>query len=143
MRVIAIIALLFFSGRFGMAADVKWHTDFDTAQALAQKEKKKLFIEFTGSDWCRPCIVLEKTILHSAEFEAFAKKHFVLVQLDYPFRKKQSEEVKKKNQAVAEKFAVENYPTVVIVRPSGKVIFREFGDPRLTPAKYVARFKDL
>lgn len=143
MRQLAIVAGFLISLNFGFAAEATWHTDFNKAEALAKKEKKQLFVEFTGSDWCRPCIVLEKQILHSADFEAYAKKHFVLVQLDFPFRKKQREEVKKKNQAVADRFKVVNYPTVVIVAPNDEVLFHEFGDPKLTPAKYVARFKKL
>ena len=143
MKQIVTIVILLVSLSTGLAAEVKWHTDFETGAALAKKEKKQIFVEFTGSDWCRPCLVLEKQIFHSPEFEAYAKEHFVLVQLDFPFRKKQTEEVKKKNRAVADRFKVVNYPTVVIVAPDGKVLFHEFGDPKLTPAKYVARFADL
>ncbi len=48
--------------------NVEWLTNFETAQARARSEKKLLLIEFTGSDWCPPCILLERQVFSQPEF---------------------------------------------------------------------------
>src|SRR5689334_23913829 len=40
------------------AAELNWLTDFNAAKERARTEKKLVLINFTGSDWCPPCMRL-------------------------------------------------------------------------------------
>ena len=59
-----------------------WIADFDEAVKLAKAEKKDLFVDFTGSDWCGWCKKLDAEVFSKEEFLTAAKKSFVLVALD-------------------------------------------------------------
>ena len=72
-----------------------WETDVDAALALAAKENKSVMLEFTGSDWCPPCIMMGKKVFSKEEFVKAASKDYVLVHLDFP---KKDKELAEKNQ---------------------------------------------
>lgn len=61
-----------------------WLTDHDKALAKAKTEHKNVFIEFTGSDWCPPCIFMKKNVFSKKEFIDPASKNFVLLEIDLP-----------------------------------------------------------
>ncbi len=109
------------------AAEGDWLTDFSKAQAQAKTEKKMVLMDFNGSDWCPPCKALRKTVFSSPEFLDYAKKNLVLVDVDFPRQKKQPEELKKANQALAEKYSIEGYPTVIILSSDGKELKKSVG----------------
>jgi len=79
-------------------------------------------MDFTGSDWCIWCQKLKKEVFTTPEFEAWAAKNVVLLELDYPRSTPQPEAVKKQNTELAEKYGIEGYPTVLFVDASGKVL---------------------
>lgn len=117
-------ALLATSGAT-FAAD--WQTDYARALERAKSENKRVLLDFTGSDWCGPCIQLKKSVFSRPEFSAYAEKNLVLVEVDYPQRKKQSAELKKQNDKLARQYGIEEkgYPTIVLLDPNGKIL-REF-----------------
>ena len=43
-----------------------------------------LLIEFTGSDWCPPCIMLGRQVFSQPEFKDYAAQHLVLLEVDFP-----------------------------------------------------------
>ncbi len=61
-----------------------WVSDLEAAKAQAKKENKTLLIKFTGSDWCPPCIAIEKAVFSKKEFVAQVKDKFVLCIIDVP-----------------------------------------------------------
>ena len=81
-----ITTLLFFISCTIANAQV-WNNDFTTAKKLAQEQNKKIILVFQGSDWCGPCIKLEKEIWSSEEFKTYAKDHFILLKADFPKKK--------------------------------------------------------
>jgi len=99
-----------------------WLTDLPTAQAQAKAEKKLVMMDFTGSDWCGWCIKLHKEVFSKPEFEEYAKKNLVLVEIDFPNRKPQTAALKKANQALQTKYQVEGYPTIIVLDGDGKKI---------------------
>jgi thiol:disulfide interchange protein len=100
-----------------------WSTDVEAAVAQAKKEKKAVLVEFTGSDWCPPCIMMRKNVFSKKEFVDAASKDYVLVEVDLP---KKDKELAAKNQIVAEKYKIEGFPTVVLLNPEGKEFTRFF-----------------
>lgn len=100
-----------------------WSTDLEKAFEQAKKEKKPLLVEFTGSDWCPPCIAMRKNVFSKKEFLDAAGKKFILVELDFP---KGDKELKEKNDPYAEKYNIEGFPTVILFDPAGKEFDRFF-----------------
>ena len=122
------------------AADA-WLTDLDEGIKVAKAEKKAILVDFTGSDWCGWCIRLKKEVFDQKEFAAVTKD-FVLVELDYPQKKKQSPEEKAKNQALAKKFSIEGFPTIMLLNSDGEP-FAQTGYQAGGPEKYLAHLADL
>jgi thioredoxin-related protein len=100
-----------------------WSTDLEKAFAQAKKEKKPLLVEFTGSDWCPPCIAMRKNVFSKKEFVDAASKKFILVELDFP---NGDEKLKAKNEPYAEKYKIEGFPTVILFDAEGKEFSRFF-----------------
>jgi thioredoxin-related protein len=91
-----------------------WHTNMEEAVKLANKSKKPLLLFFTGSDWCGWCMRLQKEVLKTPEFAAWAEKNVVLVELDFPRKSNQTDAEKQQNAQLAKYFGVQGYPTVWI-----------------------------
>ena len=98
-----------------------WQTNLDKAIEQAKAENKSVLVEFTGSDWCPPCIAMRKNVFTKKEFIDEASKKFVLVELDFP---KGDEELAEKNQPLAEKYKIDGFPTVVLLDDEGKEFTR-------------------
>ena len=104
-----------------------WETNIETAVAKAKKENKSVMVEFTGSDWCPPCIMMHKKVFSKSEFVSKASEKYVLVVVDIP---KKDPELKKANQKVMAKYNVRGVPTVILMDSEGK----EFN--RFTASQY-------
>ena len=119
--------LIVFSFVATIASGSEWQTDYEQALATAKAARKFVLLDFTGSDWCGPCISLRKRVLSSKEFAAYAAKNLVLVEIDFPQGKKQSAELKKQNERLSKQYGIDEkgFPTIVLLDPAGKVI-REF-----------------
>ena len=105
--------------------DELWLTNFELARKLAVEDGKPILMVFSGSDWCKPCMILHETILNTEEFSAYAKDHVVLLKVDFPsFRKNRlSKEHQKHNDALAEKYNEQGYfPNVLLVDAEGNII---------------------
>lgn len=100
-----------------------WSTDLEKAFEQAKAEKKHVLVEFTGSDWCPPCIAMRKNVFSKKDFVDAASKKFILVELDFP---KGDKALKEKNQPLAEKHKIEGFPTVILFTPEGKEFTRFF-----------------
>ncbi|MCF7561029.1 thioredoxin family protein [Sabulilitoribacter multivorans] len=94
-----------------------WHTDMNKAFDIATKENKTLLLFFTGSDWCGWCIRLQKEVLKTPDFEKWAKDKVVLVELDFPRRTPQDNNLKIQNYQMQKMFNVNGYPTVFFAKP--------------------------
>jgi thiol:disulfide interchange protein len=104
------------------SARLGWKTDFAAAFGAARKEGKILFIDFTGSDWCPPCMRLEKEVFASPEFAKFAAKNLVLLRVDFPKTNALPPARQKANDELAQYFGIEGFPTMVLVSPRGVLL---------------------
>ncbi len=109
------------------AAELKWETDLPTALAQAKAEKKAVFLDFTGSDWCPACILFHKQSTASSEFADYAQKNLVLVEVDFPNNKPQSDTLKTANKALQKKYNIEGFPTLILVNADEKELGRQLG----------------
>ncbi|MFN3968887.1 thioredoxin family protein [Flavobacterium sp.] len=122
-----------------------WTTNIEEAKATAAKENKNILLVFSGSDWCAPCIKLDKNVWQSTEFKTYADEKFVLLRADFPKKKANvlPEELKKANLALAEKYNKDGFfPLVVVLDANGKVVARK-GYENQTAEKYIAELQAL
>lgn len=118
MKLLIILFFLTFS-------TTEWTTDFSKAKTEATEKSKYILLNFSGSDWCGPCMKLKKEVLDSEEFLKFAEDKLVLVRADFPRNKKNklSPEQTKQNEALAEKYNNEGkFPLTVLINADGKVV---------------------
>jgi protein disulfide-isomerase len=104
-----------------------WLTDLEKAKAKAKEEKKAVLINFTGSDWCGFCIKLQKEVFTKPEFKEYADKNLVLVEVDFPSKKKLPADLKKANEKLKDEFKIEGFPTLVVLDANGKKLGEEVG----------------
>jgi len=120
---------------------VTWTGDFNAAKTEATQKHKLILINFSGSDWCGPCIRLRKEILESGTFEGYASDHLVLVRADFPRQKKNqlSKEQTKLNEALADKYNADGkFPFTLLVNDNGKVLKSWDGFPNESPDQFVS-----
>jgi thioredoxin-related protein len=131
MKKIILIAFFFIGLSAAQAQELKWYTDVKEAIKVSNKKKKPLMLFFTGSDWCGWCIRLQNEVLKTPEFSKWAKESVVLVELDYPRRTAQSDEIKKQNNELQQAFGIQGFPTVYFanatVNKEGKINFEGLG----------------
>lgn len=139
-----ILMSVLLAGTFltAQAAD-NWLTDLPKAKEIAQKENKAILIDFTGSDWCPPCMKLKKDVLSTSEFEEFAKKNLVLVEIDFPNKKEQSDELKAANEKLKNQYKIEGFPTILVLDAKGNKLGEEVGYGGENPKEYIKKIEGM
>ncbi|RAJ22635.1 thioredoxin family protein [Pedobacter cryoconitis] len=129
-----------------LAGSLSWMSNFTRAQQQAKSTHQQILVNFSGSDWCGPCIRLRKEILESEVFETYAKAHLVLVRADFPRQKKNqlSAEQIKLNEALAEKYNPDGkFPYTLLLDENGKVLKSWDGYSNETPEKFVQEITSI
>ncbi|PAW94721.1 thiol-disulfide isomerase [Mucilaginibacter sp. MD40] len=140
MKNLLVIALFWLS-----APVVNWSGDFNETQKEAQRTHKYILINFSGSDWCGPCIRTRKEILETKTFEDYAADHLLLVRADFPRQKKNQlpKDQVKRNEALADKYNPNGeFPLTLLVDENGKVVKTWEGFPNVSPEKFVAQITE-
>lgn len=118
-----------------------WQLDFRQAQAEAVASRKHILLNFSGSDWCGPCIKLKKDVFESDAFTKYAEGRLVLVRADFPRAAKNqlSKTQTAHNEALAERYNPEgNFPFTVLTDATGKVLKTWKGYPAgMTPQAFL------
>lgn len=65
-----------------------WLTDYSEACKLATEKQQPILLNFSGSDWCVPCMRMKKDFFESQEFSTYASTNLVLLRADFPRGKK-------------------------------------------------------
>ena len=126
------------SGALGITG---WTENYAAAVESAKIDNKKLLLDFTGSDWCVWCTKFDDDVLSQPEFAGYAKTNLVMVMLDFPHAKPQSDSVKKTNNELQEKFKVDGFPTYVALTPDGNEIGRQIGYLSGGPRAFIAELE--
>lgn len=135
IAMVLILALSFLN----VANAQEWQKDLKKAEKIASTEDKPIVLVFQGSDWCAPCIKLDKEIWSTDAFKNYAKEHFVMLKADFPRRSKNklAAEQQEKNNKLAKTYNPEGYfPLVVVLDKSGTVLGKT-GYKKTTPEEYI------
>ena len=127
-----------------LVASPDWLTNFAQAKTEAQASHKQILVNFSGSDWCGPCIKMKREVFDSETFTAYAGSNLVLVNIDFPRLKRNQlpKEQVQLNETLAEEFNKEGiFPLTLLLDENGKVLKTWRGNPGLDAADFVAQIQ--
>jgi thioredoxin-related protein len=124
------------------SAESNWVTDYKKAQEAAKAGKKLMLLDFTGSDWCGWCMKLDKEVFSTPEFQNYASRNLILVKLDFPRRRPQTEALKKQNEQLAQKYGIQGFPTIIVLNGQGEKV-GELGYMNGGPSPFLAKLETL
>lgn len=111
-----------------LTISLNWQSSFEDAVKKAKKEKKPILIYFTGSDWCGPCIRLEKDLFATNKFKKISDNKLVLYKADFPRNTDLvAPENRKINKELSHRYAQTSFPTMIIINEKGEVLGRKNG----------------
>ncbi|TMM53140.1 thioredoxin family protein [Maribacter algarum] len=137
MKIVAPILFFFFS-ICTFAQD--WEDTYAETVATSVDQNKPIVLVFAGSDWCAPCIKLDKTIWQSEEFKTYSKENYILYKADFPRKKANqlSAEMAQQHALLAERFNPKgHFPLVVVLNQEEKVLGK-MGYKKTTPEDYIS-----
>ena len=124
----------------GTSDNLNWEDNLETALQKAKSENKAVLVNFTGSDWCVWCQKLSAEVFSQPEFEDYANENLILVKIDFPEKIEQSVETKMYNNQLAQRFGIEGYPTIFLLKNDGSVALKTGYLPG-GPVNYVSQLK--
>lgn len=156
----AALSVLFFTacGECGSADNTKQETpqtqqsapapaaaaqnSFNAVCEKARAAGKPVLLSFNGSDWCPWCIKLDQEVFAQKPFQDWVQENAVMYVADFPRSKQLDADTAKQNQLLVQKYNVEGFPTVVLIRADGTEIARTGYRPG-GPEKYIEHLKEL
>ncbi len=130
--------VFFFCSILSNAQD--WKATYVDALESSKAQNKPIILVFAGSDWCAPCIKMDRSIWQSSEFKTYAVENYILYKADFPRKKSNQlpEEIRNQNTKLAEQFNKEgHFPLVVILDESEKILGKT-GYKKLNPESYIS-----
>lgn len=113
---VLVIATFMCSGLFAQGIEFD-HGTFNEALAKAKKENKLIFMD-CYTTWCGPCKYLSKNIFTQKEVGDFYNKNFVNLKMDCE---------KGEGPALASKYGVSSYPTLLFIDGEGNAVHKLVG----------------
>jgi thioredoxin-related protein len=118
----------------------EWNNDLDLAMREAIAKDKKILLLFSIPESCGVCEKLEKNVLQSEEFKAFAKENYILIRPD--FSESAAFETKANNLLIVEKYNKDGFfPFVVILDKNAKVLGSTGLYNDETPQQYLLKLR--
>lgn len=139
-----ILGLFFIISMTTYTSAQEWQSDITTAKSIAKEKGYPILLVFKGSDWCAPCIKLDRQVFDTETFKIYAKDHMVLLEADFPKRKKNAlaKEQQEKNDALAARYNKRGiFPFVVILDAEGTVL-GETGYFKASPSEYILHLEE-
>jgi thioredoxin 1 len=84
---------------------------------IAKKENKFVFLDAYAS-WCGPCKLMKRNTFTDAKVAEFYNKHFINMAIDME---------KGEGVALSEKYDITSYPTLLFIKPDGKIVLKATG----------------
>jgi thioredoxin-related protein len=137
MRKILLVALLSVASLLSKAA-----TDssfIQKTEATAATQHKYILLNFSGSDWCIPCMKMKKAVFATDTFSRYSTENLLWINADFPRNKKSlSKQQVKQNEDLADKYNKKGaFPYTVLLDEKGNVIKSWDGFPNLTAEEFI------
>ena len=124
----------------------KWQPDFETAKKVALEKHELILLNFSGSDWCGPCMLLRKEIFESDVFSKMADTSLVMINVDFPRNKKNQldEKTSRQNDALADKYNPDgNFPFTLLLDANGKILKSWVGLPNESAEEFADEISSI
>ena len=133
MKATSLLLFLFFFPTVIFSQD--WITNWDDALQMAAQDDKKIILVFSGSDWCGPCIKLEKEIWETKFFKDYAATHYVMVRADFPKRKKNAlpKAQQSHNEQLAARYNPNGYFPFIVILDKQETVLGQTGYQKKEP----------
>jgi thioredoxin-related protein len=141
MKKILVITFSFIALSFTI-----WQPNFEAAKKMARDKHKLILLNFSGSDWCGPCIRMRKEIFEDDRFSKMADTTLILVNADFPRNKKNQLDklVEKQNEALADRYNPSGkFPFTLLLDASGKIINSWDGLPKENAAQFAKEIREI
>lgn len=129
-----------------LAPSTAWLYNMEDAKKTAAQKHELIILNFSGSDWCGPCIRLRKEIFESTDFKTYADENLVLVNADFPRLKKNqpSKEQIKINEALADQYNPKGkFPYTLLLSADGKILKTWDGFPGVSAEDFTNEIKTI
>lgn len=136
MKKIILFAFIFSAS---LSFSQNWTISLDAAKTEAAASNKNILLVFSGSDWCAPCIKLDKTVWQSAEFKKESESNWVVYKADFPKKKgnQLNPILTESNSKLAAQYNVAgNFPLVLLLDKSGTILGVE-GYKNISASEYI------
>ena len=123
----------------------KWTMDYAAAAKLAKEKNLPMLLNFTGSDWCGWCKIMDGNVYAKPEWSEFAAKQLLLVTLDFPKDKSiVPQRLVAQNNELKDKFGIRGYPTYIILDSDGETKIGQLGAGKeKTPASFIGEVEGV
>jgi thioredoxin-related protein len=138
------VKLLFLLSVF-LIPSQNWYHNLNDAEKIAEKEHRYILLNFSGSDWCGPCIRMRSEIFESNVFKQMADAELVMVNADFPRNKKNQlpAEQQKLNDEMADKYNSHGkFPYTLLLNAEGKVLQTWEGLPDESPENFTMEVRN-
>ena len=144
MKISAIIMTM------GILAGCAWAlpqaASVEAALPVAKEQGRDIMLEFTGKEWCPPCIHLRTKILETEEFEKAVGDKYVLVEVIFPRLPSAvaaiPEEQRNANEKLLAHHRIETgLPTVLLLDAEG-LPYAQVAGARRTTAEYLKALEE-
>jgi thioredoxin-related protein len=135
-RLVAAVTVCLAVAASAQASD-RWLRSYDEAMEAAERTGRPVLTIFTGSDWCPHCVTLEKKVLDSQQFLAWAENRVVLLMIDLP-QQGISQDERNARSRVCIKYGIRTFPNTVLIAPDGAKIMAQSGYHGQTPEAWLA-----
>jgi thioredoxin-related protein len=86
---------------------------------------------------------MDREVLSTSEFQNFAAPRFVMVTVDFPHESFQTDDEKQRNTALAAKYGVSGYPTLIATDANGQKLTLLDGYPNGGMDAVIGMLKNL
>ena len=117
-------------------------TSYEQGQQEAKANNKLVLLDFTGSDWCGWCVLLDREVFSKPQFKEYASKNLVLIEIDFPKRKPVPDALRKQNVVLARRYQIQGFPTIIVLNGDGQMV-GELGYVKGGPAAFIAELEKL
>ena len=118
----------------------QWTMDYEAAVKLAAEKELPMMLNFTGSDWCGWCKLMDKEVFAKEEWKKFAAENVILVTVDFPKDKSiVPEKFVARNNELKKQFGIRGYPTIWFIDSDGEKV--AFIPGYVPPDEFLAALK--
>ena len=129
------------------AVGIQAQSRLENAKKTASEKNELILLNFSGSDWCIPCIKLHKNIIETDEFKKLETENVVVyINADFPRNKKNqlSAELKKENASLADQYNQKGlFPYTILLNSEGEILKSWEGLPSENALAFSKEIRDI